>query len=46
MYDSNTTRLEVRVKNLEDRVKKLEEEVCKKNIKRTLARKRKKDLYT
>ena len=44
MYDANTTQLEVRVKNLEDRVKKLEEEFCKKTIKRTLARKRKKDL--
>jgi hypothetical protein len=44
MYDSNTTQLEVRVKNLEDRVKKLEEEFYKKTIKRTLARKRKKSL--
>jgi len=44
MYDANTTQLEVRVKNLEDRVKKLEEEICKKNIRRAMARKRKKDL--
>ena len=44
MYDANTTQLEVRVKNLEDRVKKLEEEVCKKTIKRIMARKRKKAL--
>jgi hypothetical protein len=41
MYDADTPRLEVRVKELEDRVKKLEEAVYKKSVTRLKVKRKK-----